>query len=50
MVDQQFVLSEVTLQNAVTSLKNLNVNSNTLTNKLQSMLSANFLPNVKLNK
>lgn len=48
--EQKLVRSEVTLQNAVTTLKSLNVSSNILKNKVDSMLSANFLPNVKVDK
>ncbi|XP_019881265.1 biogenesis of lysosome-related organelles complex 1 subunit 3 isoform X2 [Aethina tumida] len=48
VIDQQLLKSQVTLQNAATSLKTLSATSVTLKNKLQSLLSAKFLPNVKV--
>ncbi|KAJ8935884.1 hypothetical protein NQ314_012600 [Rhamnusium bicolor] len=49
-IDQQLLRSQLTLQNAVTSLKSLSVNSLTVKNKLHFLLSAKFLPNMKVNK
>ncbi|XP_018570246.1 biogenesis of lysosome-related organelles complex 1 subunit 3 [Anoplophora glabripennis] len=49
-IDQQLLRSQLTLQNAVTSLKSLSINSLTVKSKLHSLLSAKFLPNVKVNK
>lgn len=49
-IDQQLLRSQLTLQSAVTSLKSLSVNSLTVKSKLHSLLSAKFLPNVKINK
>lgn len=49
-IDQQLLRSQLTLQSAVTSLKSLSVNSLTVKSKLHSLLSAKFLPNVKVNK
>lgn len=50
VLDQQLIKSQVTLQNAVTSLKVLNTNSALIKNKLHSMLSAHFLSSVRINK
>ncbi|KAJ8922079.1 hypothetical protein NQ315_008720 [Exocentrus adspersus] len=47
-IDQQLLRSQLTLQSAVTSLKSLSINSLTMKSKLHSMLSAKFLPNVKV--
>ncbi|XP_023012793.1 biogenesis of lysosome-related organelles complex 1, subunit 3 isoform X1 [Leptinotarsa decemlineata] len=49
-IDQQLLRSQFTVQNAVTSLKSLSVNSLTLKSKLHSLLSANFLSNVTVEK
>jgi hypothetical protein len=49
-IDQQLIKSQLTLQNAVTSLKSLSANSLAIKNKLQSLLSAQFIPNIKVTK
>ncbi|XP_063912176.1 biogenesis of lysosome-related organelles complex 1 subunit 3 [Zophobas morio] len=49
-IDQQLIKSQLTLQNAVTSLKSLGANSLAIKNKLQSLLSSQFIPNIKINK
>lgn len=49
-MDHQMVHSEVTLQNGLTALRSLNASSDLLKNKLHSMLSDNFLSNVKVDK
>ncbi|KAJ8973027.1 hypothetical protein NQ317_012632 [Molorchus minor] len=50
MIDQQLLRSQLTLQNAATSLKSLSVNSLTIASKIHFLLSAKFLPNVIVNK
>ncbi|RZC41790.1 biogenesis of lysosome-related organelles complex 1 subunit 3 [Asbolus verrucosus] len=49
-IDQHLIKSQLTLQNAVTSLKSLSANSLAIKNKLQSLLSAQFIPNIKVDK
>lgn len=49
-IDQQLIKSQLTLQNAVTSLKSLSATSLAIKNKLHSLLSAQFIPNIKVNK
>ncbi|XP_044257770.1 biogenesis of lysosome-related organelles complex 1 subunit 3 [Tribolium madens] len=49
-IDQQLIKSQLTLQNAVTSLKSLGANSLSIKNKLHSLLSAQFIPNIKVSK
>lgn len=45
-LEHQLLKSQITLQGAVSSLKSLSINSLTLKNKLHSMLSSKFLPNI----
>ncbi|XP_060523628.1 uncharacterized protein LOC132700377 [Cylas formicarius] len=49
-IDQQLMKSQVVLQGAVSSLKTLSINSLAIKNKLHSVLSSNFLPNVQVGK
>ncbi|CAH0559700.1 unnamed protein product [Brassicogethes aeneus] len=49
-IDQQLLRSQVTLQNAATAIKSLGATSLSLKNKLQSLLSAKFLPNITVSK
>ncbi|KAG5891471.1 hypothetical protein JTB14_004414 [Gonioctena quinquepunctata] len=50
MIEQQLLRSQLTMQNAVTSLKTLSINSLTIKSKLHSLLSSNFLSNISVNK
>lgn len=45
-LEHQLLKSQITLQGAVSSLKSLSINSLTLKNKLHSILSSKFLPNI----
>ncbi|KAK9881925.1 hypothetical protein WA026_018119 [Henosepilachna vigintioctopunctata] len=47
-VDQRILKSQLVVQGAASSLKNLNLQANTLKNKLHAVLSSNFLSNVKI--
>jgi len=48
-IDQQLLKSQITLQTAVTSLRSLNISSALLKDKLQSILSSKFIPNININ-
>lgn len=47
-IDQNMVQSEVILQTSITTLKTQHSTSLAFKNKLNSMISADFLPNVKV--
>lgn len=47
-IDQQLLRSQLTLQNAVSALRSLSINTLSFKDKLQNMLSAKFIPNVKV--
>lgn len=49
-VDQQLLQSQVVLQSAVTSLRQLSTNSSNIKNKLHSILTSKFLPNIVTQK
>ncbi|XP_050295577.1 uncharacterized protein LOC126735586 isoform X4 [Anthonomus grandis grandis] len=49
-IEHQLLKSQITLQGAVSSLKTLSVNSLTLKNKLHSLLTSKFLPNISNSK
>lgn len=50
LIDQQLIKSQVTIQSAVTSLKSITLNSLAIKNKLQNLLSAQFIPNINIDK
>ncbi|XP_050498774.1 biogenesis of lysosome-related organelles complex 1 subunit 3 [Diabrotica virgifera virgifera] len=50
VIDQHLLRSQITMQNAVTSLKTLSINSLSIKSKLHSLLSSKFLTNVTLNR
>ncbi|CAG9824096.1 unnamed protein product [Phaedon cochleariae] len=49
-IEQQLLRSQLTMQNAVMSLKTLSVNSLMIKSKLHSLLSSDFLSNVTVKK
>lgn len=48
--EQKLLQSQITIQSAVTSLRSLGSNSTSIKNKLQSVLTCRFIPNIKINK
>lgn len=50
VIEQQLLRSQMTMQNAVASLKTLSINSLSIKSKLHSLLSSNFLANVVVQK